>query len=376
MVRPLIVVGTRPEAIKMAPVIQAAAARAETRPIVCATGQHRELIEGIWTYFGILPDIELDVMSPGQSLVELTSRLLTGLNRVVDQQRPDCLVAQGDTSSVLAASMVAFFQRIPFVHVEAGLRTGNLWAPWPEEYNRRVAGMTADLHCAPTQRAANHLLAEGVSADKIYVTGNTVVDALRETVRRESGERSTWASKYADLGDSPLVLVTGHRRENFGEPFERVCRAIRAVAEAFPTHKFVYPVHLNPQVRQPVQHILGNVPNITLTPPAIYPEFVWLLHRSRLIITDSGGVQEEAVSLGRRVLVTREATERPEGVEVGLATLVGTDPRTLEAAAAEALRESNSEVVIGENPYGDGRAAERIVELMHRFWGHGTAVAA
>jgi UDP-N-acetylglucosamine 2-epimerase (non-hydrolysing) len=365
--RPLLLFGTRPEAIKMAPVVHECLRRAgEVAPIVGLTGQHRELLSQVVDYFAIQPDYDLALMRPRQSLADLTGRCLRALDAVLAESRPDCVVAQGDTTTVLAASMAAFYRHVPFMHVEAGLRTGSLQAPWPEEFNRRVASLTAALHFAPTPRAAANLLAEGVPADLVHVTGNPVIDALLWTVRRERGNRRGRQRQFAQLGRRRVVLITGHRRESFGEGLANVCAAIAALSERFREVEFVYPVHLNPNVQGPVRRILGGRPNVHLLPPVSYPEFVWLMDRSTLILTDSGGVQEEAPSLRKPVLVTRDVTERPEAVEAGMAELVGTSQETivdrvallLTDAAAYARRQTDA------NPYGDGKAARRIVALL------------
>lgn len=370
-IRTLIVLGTRPEAIKLAPVIREAQRRADVEPIVCSTGQHREMLAQVLNYFEITPDLNLDVMRPNQTLSGLTSRLLEHLQGVVDSTTPECIVAQGDTTSVMTAAMVAFYNRLPFVHVEAGLRTGDLNAPWPEEYNRRVAGMTAAIHCAPTQTSANNLLREGVSRHAVHVTGNTVIDALLWTRDRERANSSQWEAKYAFLNNRRLVLITGHRRENFGAGFREVLTALADLATAHPDVQFLYPVHLNPNVQQPVREVLGNVPNMRLTDPAAYPEFIWLMDRSSLIVTDSGGVQEEAPSLGKPVLVTRTVTERPEAVESGAVELVGTDYSRIVREVTLLLTDpvAYASRQITQNPYGDGHAARRTLELIAtRAW--------
>jgi len=365
--RPLLILGTRPEAIKMAPVVAACRGRSEAvEPTVLITGQHREMLAPVVEYFGIAEDLCLDLMTPNQSLAHLTARCLEGIDQAIVRYRPDCLVAQGDTTTVMAASLAAFYRRTPLVHVEAGLRTGDLQSPWPEELNRRVTDLAASLHCAPTQRAANALLAEGVSPKRVHVTGNTVVDALLETVRRERAQSRPWQRKYAMLGDHRLVLVTGHRRESFGSGLEDICRAIGSLAERFSDVQFIYPVHLNPKVQEPVRRLLAHPANVHLVEPAAYPEFVWLMDRSLLILTDSGGVQEEAPSLGKPVLVMRDRTERTEAVEAGAARLVGTSVESIVEAATTLLTDSAQYAAcqIEHNPYGDGRAAERIVDLM------------
>lgn len=363
--------GTRPEAIKMAPVVAECARRKdEIKPIVCVTGQHAEMLAQATEYFGIQADVDLALMQPNQSLAQLTARCLAGLDDALERYRPDCVVAQGDTTTVLAAALAAFYRRVPFVHVEAGLRTGDLQSPWPEELNRRAAALATSLHCAPTRRAAECLLTENVAPERVFVTGNTIIDALLWTVERERGGQALWRQKYAFLDERRLVLITGHRRENFGEGFAKICQAIGALAERFPETEFLYPVHLNPNVREPVLRMLAGRANVHLTDPASYPEFVWLMDRSTLILTDSGGVQEEAPSLGKPVLVLRDATERPEAVEAGAAELTGTNAETI-VARASALLCDPAEYAARQpkaNPFGDGQAAVRIVDLiLERF---------
>jgi len=365
--RALLIFGTRPEAIKMAPVVHECRRRAEeVDSIVCLTGQHREMLAQVTGYFGVRADVHLDLMQPDQTLSGLTARCLEGLDEVLVRLQPDCVVAQGDTTTVMAASLAAFFRRIPLVHVEAGLRTGNLQAPWPEELNRRVADLVTALHCAPTRRAADALVAEGVPPRTVHVTGNTVIDALLETVRRERANAPQWQAKHAVIADRPMILITGHRRESFGQGFENICRAIAALAERFAHCEFVYPVHLNPNVQEPVRRALGNRGNVHLLDPVAYPEFVWLMDRSTLILTDSGGVQEEAPSLRKPVLVMRQTTERPEAVEAGGARLVGTSVEAIVGGVSALLTDpaQYAACLMDHNPYGDGRAAERIVALM------------
>jgi UDP-N-acetylglucosamine 2-epimerase (non-hydrolysing) len=367
--RVLLTFGTRPEAIKMASVVHECRRRADQiETIVCVTGQHREMLDQVTSYFGIEADRDLELMTPNQTLADVTSRCLTGLDAALAEYRPDCVAAQGDTTTVMAAALAAFYRRLPFVHVEAGLRTGNLQAPWPEELNRRIASLVTALHCAPTPEAAENLLREGVPADSVHVTGNTVIDALLWSVARERGQNRPWREKYAALGDRRMVLVTGHRRENFGEGMEQICSAISILARRFPEVEFLYPVHLNPNVREPVGRLLAGQANIHLTEPAPYPEFVWLMDRSTLILTDSGGVQEEAPSLRKPVLVMRETTERPEAVEAGAVELVGTDVFRIVDRVSLLLRDKAAYSLhqIDRNPYGDGQAAARIVELMLR----------
>jgi UDP-N-acetylglucosamine 2-epimerase (non-hydrolysing) len=365
--RPLLILGTRPEAIKMAPVVHECLRRTEEiETLVCLTGQHREMLRAVTDYFGIDEDDHLDLMTPDQTLAQLTARCVEGIDGVLSTRRPSCVVAQGDTTTVMAASLAAFYRRIPFVHVEAGLRTGDFSAPWPEEMNRRVADLVATLYCAPTERARTALLGEGVPGTAIRVTGNTVVDALLTTRDRERQNSDSWRQKHAMLGDQRMVLITGHRRENFGRGFDEICRAVATLADRFADCQFVYPVHLNPNVQGPVRRTLCGRRNIHLLPPADYPEFVWLMDRSELILTDSGGVQEEAPTLGKPVLVMRETTERPEAVEAGAARLVGTSARAIIDAVTLLLTDPAEYAAcqVSHNPYGDGRAAERIVDWM------------
>lgn len=351
----------------MAPVVHQCAQRSgEIEAIICLTGQHREMLAQVTDYFDIRADLDLELMQPNQSLAELTARCIQGIDGALARFQPDCVVAQGDTTTVMAASLVAFYRRTPFVHVEAGLRTGNLYAPWPEELNRRIASLVTTLHCAPTKRSADNLLREGTDPGSVHVTGNTVIDALLYAVQRERANNEQWAKKYAMLGDRRMVLITGHRRENFGGGFQNICQAIAMLAERLPGIEFVYPVHLNPNVREPVFRILGGRNNVHLTEPAPYPEFVWLMDRSAVLLTDSGGVQEEGPSLHKPILVMRETTERPEALDAGAVRLVGTDVDKI-VSEVDSLLTSDAEYrsrVIAVNPYGDGQAARRIVDLM------------
>jgi UDP-N-acetylglucosamine 2-epimerase (non-hydrolysing) len=369
--RPLLVLGTRPEAIKMAPVIQECHRRLDVDPIVCFTGQHREMVAQVADYFEIKPDLDLDLMRTNQTLAGLTSRCIERLDETIRGIAPDSVIAQGDTTTVMAASMAAFYHRLPFVHVEAGLRTGDMYSPWPEEFNRRVAGLVAKLHCAPTDRAAKNLLREGVSAQQVHVTGNTVIDALKWTIDRERERSDHWAKKYSMLTRPKMVLVTGHRRENFGDGFSQICNAIGELARSFEDTDFVYPVHLNPNVQKPVYEMLGELENVHLVPPAAYPEFVWLMDRAHLILTDSGGVQEEAPSLRKPVLVMRDTTERPEAVDAGGVELVGASSVNIIRTVSQLLQDESEYArrQIDSNPYGDGNSASRIIELVvQRSW--------
>ena len=366
MIKPLLVFGTRPEAIKMAPVVRECIAHEKVSPIVCVTGQHREMLAQVTDYFGINADIDLKLMKPNQTLATLTAGCVEGIDKVIVEREPDCIVVQGDTTTVMAASVAAFYCHLPVVHIEAGLRTGDLKQPWPEEFNRRITSLTGTLHCAPTQRSADNLTKEGIDPGTVHVTGNTVIDALLWAVNQERDNDAQWKEKHAQLGESRMVLITGHRRENFGGGFENICQAINQLATKFPEVQFVYPVHLNPNVQEPVHKLLGSLGNVHLIPPAPYPEFVWLMDRSTVILSDSGGVQEEAPSLKKPVLVMRETTERPEALDAGAVELVGTSVEKI-VERMSALLTDEAEYKnhqIESNPYGDGNAAKKIVELM------------
>lgn len=358
----LCVVGTRPEAIKMAPVIRELRARPEAfECIVVSTGQHRQMLDQVFAIFGLQPDIDLGLMQPNQSLAGLTAALFTHLDKVINEAQPDWILAQGDTTSVMVASLAAFYRRIKFGHVEAGLRTGDFAHPFPEELNRRVTDLVADLCFAPTERSKSSLLAERVDPTRIHVTGNTVVDALQQIV--DSGEMDRVVSPIALAPDARLVLITAHRRESFGEPFRQLCEALRDLALAHPDVQFVYPVHLNPNVRSPVNEILKGLANVSLIEPIDYVQLLALMRASELILTDSGGIQEEAPTFGVPVLVMRETTERPEGVDAGCAELVGTKRENIVLAASNRLA-SRSRGVSVRNPYGDGKAARRIADVL------------
>ena len=369
--RPLIVFGTRPEAIKLCPVILECLSRpSEIAPIVCSTGQHREMLAQVLGYFSITPDIDLHLMKPGQTLTGLTAACLQSVDQVIQDESPDCVVVQGDTTTVMSSAMAAFYHKVPIVHVEAGLRTHDLMAPWPEEFNRRVAGIVTQLHCAPTQRSADALRREHVPDAQIRVTGNTVIDALLHTVQQERADDGRWREKYPMATADSVVLITGHRRENFGDGLAQVCDAIAELAAKHPETQFIYPVHLNPNVKGPVHERLGDMTNIHLVPPADYPEFVWLMDRANVVLTDSGGVQEEAPSLQSAVLVTREKTERPEAVDAGLAELVGTNRELIVRRVSECLAEhaQGDGAKVVDNPYGDGNASKRIADWMLETW--------
>lgn len=367
MLTVLSVIGTRPEAIKMAPVIRALEARADrVRSVVCVTGQHREMLDQVLGIFAIHPDVDLDLMAPDQSLAELTAALCSALDPIVVEARPDWVLAQGDTTTVLVASLIAFYRRIRFGHIEAGLRTGNRLQPFPEEMNRRIADMVADLHFAPTARCRQALLAEGAPEECIHVTGNTVIDALLAVV----AQPYDWSEgPLAGLPPAErLVLVTAHRRESFGAPLREICLAIRELASAFADGevRLVYPVHLNPNVRRPAYELLSDLANVSLIEPLGYRDMAHLMRRASLILTDSGGIQEEAPTFGVPVLVMREATERPEGVEAGVVRLVGTERERIVSEALRLLRDPAAHAAMATcvNPYGDGRAADRIATIL------------
>ena len=370
--------GTRPEAIKMAPVIAALEADDQLQPVVISTGQHRQMIDQVIELFGIRIDDELAVMAPNQSLAGLTARLVEGVDRALERWQPDYALVQGDTTTVLAATLACFYRRIRVGHVEAGLRTGNMHSPFPEEANRRLTSPLVDLHFAPTETARQALLAERIAEERILVTGNTVIDALLMELRRQELadvrrrlDDELAAAIGADWASRPIVLVTGHRRENFGEGFEQICRALDEIARRMPELLIVYPVHLNPRVKEVVHERLAARENIRLLPPQPYAQFVALAAASRIILTDSGGVQEEAPTLGKPVLVMRDTTERPEGVAAGGVRLVGPQADRIveesirlltDAAAYERMSRS-------ANPYGDGAAAPRIVRRLREELG-------
>ena len=365
-----IVLGTRPEAIKLAPLILAARQRSEFEVLVCNTGQHREMTSQVLELFDIRPDVDLDSMREGQTLEEVTVAVISRMHRVFQPRRPDWLVVQGDTTTAFAAALAAFYRGIPVAHVEAGLRSGDVYAPWPEEMNRRLLSKIASLHFPPTEVGAANLLREGITADSIEVTGNTGIDALKYLIRRlrEDAElRERAAMELAQAGapaeGRPLVLLTGHRRERFGAGLEAICLAIATLAERYPNHDFVYPLHPNPCVRETVLARLGSqsYPNVYLLPPLAYLPFIVLMDRACLILTDSGGIQEEAPSLGKRVVVLREVTEREEGLATGMIRLAGTVPERIVAAADAALSGVWEEPAGARDVYGDGQAAARIL---------------
>lgn len=387
-----VIIGTRPEAIKMSPVVRALKSQPRLRARVCVTGQHREMVDPILDAFGIVPDGALNVMERDQTLAALTSRAVLGVDTYLRQERPDLVLVQGDTTTVLSATLAAFYLKIPVGHVEAGLRTGTLTAPWPEEANRVLTTRLAALHFAPTETARTNLLREGVPDATIAVTGNTVVDALLvavQHVRENPAQIESALAPYPELLTtfrSPVrfVLITGHRRENFGAGLQNICESIRALARRFPDVQFVYPVHLNPNVRRTVEQVLGagsdgKPRNVHLIEPVSYLPFVGLMERATLILTDSGGIQEEAPTLGKPVLVMREATERPEAIAAGTARIVGADSAKIIHNVALLLSDDREYrmMAVARNPYGDGKASERIVSRCLEFLeSRTTAVAA
>ena len=360
----------------MMPVVRALRAVApEVECRVCVTAQHRQMLDQVLSFFEVVPDWDLNLMQPNQDIADITSRILVGLRTVLQEWRPDIVLVHGDTTTTFAASLAAFYERLDVGHVEAGLRTGDRYAPWPEEMNRKLTGALATRHFAPTETARQNLLREGVVPNSISVMGNTVIDALLAVVRKtreDSATRARLESEFSFLNpEKKLIVVTGHRRENFGAGFESVCRALARIASRDDV-QVVYPVHLNPNVQRPVREILGNLPSVHLIEPLDYVPFVGLLDRAFLILTDSGGIQEEAPSLGKPVLVMRDVTERPEAVEAGTVRLVGTEEERIVMEAERLLNDPRhyESMARAHNPYGDGRAAERIVEGLLNDWKH------
>lgn len=366
--RILSVIGTRPEAVKMAPVIQCLHQTPGVESLVCATAQHRQMLDQVLELFGITPDIDLDLMKPNQTLAGITAAIFTDLDPVLSNFRPDWVLAQGDTTTVMATAMLAYYNRIRFGHVEAGLRTGDKFQPFPEEINRMVAGVVADLHFAPTEWSKQNLLRENVPAEKIVVTGNPVIDSLRQVAEKDVPLEIR--QLIEESGGRRIILVTAHRRENFGKPLENICAALKSLAENYREQvQIIYPVHLNPNVQSVVQPALSNIPNITLLPPLDYLPMVQLMKHATLVLTDSGGIQEEAPGFGIPVLVMRETTERPEGVHAGTVRLVGTDVDRILTQSRLLLDNplEYQKMAQSANPYGDGHAAERIVNSLLAF---------
>ncbi|RYE61177.1 MAG: UDP-N-acetylglucosamine 2-epimerase (non-hydrolyzing) [Oxalobacteraceae bacterium] len=371
-----VVLGTRPEAIKLAPVILSARNSGWADAIVCNTGQHREMSSEVLNMFGIAPDVDLDIMKAGQTLSDVNSSVLTKIAGPLDAMKPDWVVVQGDTTTTFSAALAAFYQRVPVAHVEAGLRTGNIYSPWPEEMNRRMVSEIASLHFPPTEDARANLVREGISSAQIAVTGNTGIDALKILVRRLETDDALRASAEAvlvsngvKLDDRPKVLITGHRRESLGKGFEAICDAIASLAAKHPDHDFIYPVHPNPSVRETVYRRLrdGSKSNILLIEPLSYLPFVHLMSHCSLILTDSGGVQEEAPSLGKRVVVLREVTERMEGLSSGFVKLAGTETDRIVALASDALSGRWAVPDGGRDIYGDGGASLKILDFIRRY---------
>lgn len=384
----MLVFGTRPEAIKMAPLVKEFQKHPDMfRTMVCVTGQHRQMLDQVLEIFGITPDYDLNIMKQGQDLYDVTARVLTGMRSVLDEARPDLVLVHGDTTTSTAAALAAFYKQIPVGHVEAGLRTHNIYSPWPEEMNRQITGRIASWHFAPTPLSRSNLTAEAVPEERILVTGNTVIDALHivvDRIRNDSGladglkeslRLAGYDTERIDAGRR-LVLITGHRRENFGEGFLNICRAIKALSEKYPEVDFVYPMHLNPNVRRPIHEVFGQelsgLGNMFFIEPLEYLSFVFLMEKSYIVLTDSGGIQEEAPGLGKPVLVMRDTTERPEAVDAGTVRLVGTDYGTIVNGVSALLDDTEEYDKMSQavNPYGDGRACPRIVEFIDNRLNH------
>ena len=367
----LSVFGTRPEAIKMAPVVNGLEQTPNIDARVCVTAQHREMLDQVLKLFSVGVDYDLDLMKKGQSLNHITSSILSELSPVLQDFQPDLVLVHGDTTTTFSAALAAYYQKIAVGHVEAGLRTGNIYSPWPEEINRKFAGIVSELHFAPTIRARHNLLDEGVSEEQIHVTGNTVVDALvqvKDRLDRDEGLVRTLSAQIPLPKNKHIVLVTGHRRESFGEGFERICEALADIASRSDVH-IVYPVHLNPNVKEPVERRLSGLSNVSLIDPQEYLQFVYLMSQAHIILTDSGGVQEEAPSLGKPVLVMRETTERPEAIKAGSVKLVGSDTDTIVSEVENLLNDAQAyeAMSIAQNPYGDGNATGRIIEKIQSW---------
>ncbi len=364
----LAVIGTRPEAIKMAPVIKRLLADEKFNARLCVTAQHRDMLDQVLGLFQIIPDHDLNLMRPGQDLTSITAGVITGLKPLFERQRPDLVMVHGDTTTTLASTLAAYYAQIPVAHVEAGLRTHDIYAPWPEEVNRKIAGSIAELHFAPTLQAQRNLLSEAIAPERIHITGNTVVDSLYDAVDLLESDPSRVAefAKRLNLDvNKRMILVTGHRRESFGSGFQRICEALRKIAERQDV-EIVYPVHVNPNVKGPVEAQLSFFSNVHLIPPQDYLPFVHLMKKSHIILTDSGGIQEEAPALGKPVLVMRETTERPEAVDAGTVRLVGTDVDKIVGETNQLLDNATAyrQMSIAHNPYGDGKATDRILKVL------------
>jgi len=378
----MLVFGTRPEAIKMAPLVKEFQKHPEKfETIVCVTGQHRQMLDQVLDIFDIKPDFDLNIMKQGQDLYDVTARVLTGMRDVFIETKPDVVLVHGDTTTSTAAALAAFYQQIPVGHVEAGLRTHNIYSPWPEEMNRQITGRIASYDFAPTRLSHDNLINEGVAEDKIVITGNTVIDALYRVVDKMKSDKGLDSQLQQQLKEAGydvtrlsdgrrMVLITGHRRENFGEGFINMCRAIKTLTEEYPDVDFVYPMHLNPNVRRPIHEVFGdrldNLGNMFFIEPLEYLSFVYLMEKSTIVLTDSGGIQEEAPGLGKPVLVMRDTTERPEALEAGTVKLVGTDYDKIVGEVCRLLDNADyyNEMSHAVNPYGDGHACERIVDFL------------
>lgn len=369
-VKTLCVFGTRPEAIKMAPLALTLAADPRFDAKVCVTGQHREMLDQVLELFQLVPDHDLNIMKPGQDLTDVTTGILQGLKEVLSEFKPDIVLVHGDTATTFAATLAAYYQQIPVGHVEAGLRTGNIYSPWPEEGNRKLTGTLSTLHFAPTANSEQNLLNEGINPASISVTGNTVIDALLDVVAKLESDQELqqrFSEQFSFLNaEKKLILVTGHRRESFGGGFERICQALVDTAKAYPDVEVLYPVHLNPNVREPVNRLLQGITNVHLIEPLDYLPFVYLMNRAHIILTDSGGIQEEAPSLGKPVLVMRDTTERPEAIEAGTVKLVGTEVSAISENLQLLLTDQQAYTAMSRahNPYGDGKACQRIAQAL------------
>ena len=371
LIKCLCVFGTRPEAIKMAPLALALNTDPRFEYRLCVTGQHREMLDQVLQLFNLVPDHDLDIMRPGQDLTDVTSSILQGMRDVLRVEKPDIVLVHGDTATTFATSLAAYYERVPVAHIEAGLRTGNIYSPWPEEANRKLTGALATIHFAPTERSQRNLLAEGIPSASISVTGNTVVDALFTVIKKldTNPELAQYENLPLDIAASnpnKTILVTGHRRESFGGGFERICQALRETAVNNPSVNIIYPVHLNPNVQEPVNRLLADIPNVHLIEPLTYLPFIALMNLSDIILTDSGGIQEEAPSLGKPVLVMRDTTERPEAVEAGTVKLVGTQVEKITLELDRLLNDSSAYDAMSRahNPYGDGKACNRILDIL------------
>ena len=373
MIKILLVFGTRPEAIKMAPLVKTFQKYPELFEVrVCITAQHRKMLDQVLEFFNIIPDYDLDLMKPKQNLYDLTADIISSMKPVLEEYQPKYVFVHGDTTTTMAGSIASFYSGAKVCHVEAGLRTHNKWSPFPEEINRQITGRVCDYHFAPTTISKQNLLLENIKEKNILVTGNTVIDTLTESVEKVNKKPSALIEKLSQtLGDKELILVTGHRRENHGAGFIRICEALKEIALDDSNRLIVYPVHLNPKVQEPVNRILSDISNVILIDPLAYPDFIWMMNRAKLIITDSGGIQEEAPSLGKPVLVMRDTTERPEAVEAGTAILVGTNKNMIVKEALDLLNNTSRFETMSRlhNPYGDGKACERIVDFITRLEG-------